>query len=188
MFRYEVLFLATPEITKDESDGIKSHFTSIIRSHKGDMLSFEKWGKYRLAYPVKNNEYGVYFLTRFDVKSESKQELLAALKEAFVFKFNNVVMKNLFNKLDPEASLEYRRPESLEDNPQDVDSFLKRNEMKGLLKKGPGRKNLENSEKGEQEATQKMSAASQAETPAQEVEDTKELNKETKENDEENKA
>tara|TARA_B100000674_G_C37680464_1_gene841286 strand:- start:107 stop:643 length:537 start_codon:yes stop_codon:yes gene_type:complete len=146
MFRYEVLFLASPEITKDESENIKSHFSKSIRAHKGDMLSFERWGKYRLAYPVNKNEYGVYFLTRFEVEQDQKNKLIAALKEAFVFKFDNLVMKSHFEKLDSTASLEYRRPESLEDNPQDVDTFLKRNDMEGLLKKGPARKNVENKE------------------------------------------
>lgn len=140
MFRYEILFLAAPEITKDESEGIKGHFSKTIRSHKGDMISFERWGKYRLAYPVNKNEYGVYFLTRFEVDGVNKSSLLAALKEAFVFRFNNVIMKSYFERLDAKGSLEYRRPESLEDNPQDVDTFLKRNEMEGLLKRGPVRK------------------------------------------------
>ena len=49
-------------------------------------------------------------------------------------------MKSNFARLSPTGSLEYRRPESLEDNPQDVDTFLKRNEMEGLLKRGPVRK------------------------------------------------
>ena len=140
MFRYEILFLAAPEITKDESEGIKSHFSKTIRAHKGDMISFERWGKYRLAYPVNKNEYGVYFLTRFEVNGENKSKLLASLKEAFVFKFNTVVMKSNLERLDATASLEYRRPESLEDSPQDVDTFLKRNEMEGLLKRAPVRK------------------------------------------------
>lgn len=140
MFRYEILFLAAPEITKDESEGIKGHFSKVIRSHKGDMISFERWGKYRLAYPVNKNEYGVYFLTRFEVDAENKNKLLEVLKEAFVFKFNNIVMKSHFERLDATGSLEYRRPESLEDNPQDVDAFLKRNDMEGLLKRGPARR------------------------------------------------
>ncbi|MBI2353226.1 30S ribosomal protein S6 [Candidatus Dependentiae bacterium] len=140
MFRYEILFLAAPEITKDESDEIKGYFSKLIRSQKGDMISFERWGKYRLAYPVNKNEYGVYFLTRFEVDGSHKNSLLASLKEAFVFKFNTIIMKNYFERLDIKASLEYRRPESLEDNPQDVDTFLKRNDMEGLIKRGPVRK------------------------------------------------
>lgn len=137
MFRYEVLFLTVPEITKDESESIKAHFSKVIRAHKGTMLSFDRWGKYRLAYPVNKNEYGVYFLTRFEVEADQKEALLADVKNIFVFKFNTLIPKHIVERLNPETSLEYRRPESLEDNPQDVDSFLKRNEMEGLIKKGP---------------------------------------------------
>ena len=143
MFRYEVLFLTVPEITKDETDAIKAHFSKVIRASKGTMISFDRWGKYRLAYPVKNNDYGVYFLTRFEVEKEHKEALLAAIKEIFVFKFNTLIPKHIIARLDSSASLEYRRPDSLEDNPQDVDAFLKRNEMEGLLKKGSARKNYE---------------------------------------------
>lgn len=186
MFRYEVLFLATPEITKDESEGIKTHFTKTIRAHKGDMLSFERWGKYRLAYPVNHNTYGVYFLTRFDVEGTEKNKLIAALKEAFVFKFNTVVMKNHFERLDAEGSLEYRRPESLEDNPQDVDSFLKRNDMEGLLKKGPVRKNTENSET--ENAEPAVEAAAESAEQVKNVVEDQVAKQEVSENDKENKA
>ena len=147
MFRYEILFLTVPEITKDESEAIKAHFAKVIRTHKGSMLSFDRWGKYRLAYPVNHNDYGVYFLTRFEVDGENKEAMLASLKEIFVFKFNTLIPKHIFARLDENASLEYKRPASLEDNPQDIDSFLKRNEMEGLLKKGPVRKNADSRER-----------------------------------------
>ena len=130
MFRYEVLFLTVPEITKDESEAIKAHFTKVIRAHKGTMVSFDRWGKYRLAYQVGKNDYGVYFLTRFEVENEQKQALLAAINEIFVFKFNTLIPKHIVQRLDTKASLEYRRPDSLEDNPG-VDSFVD-----GLMKKG----------------------------------------------------
>lgn len=147
MFRYEILFLTVPEITKDESEAIKAHFTKVIRAHKGSMLSFDRWGKYRLAYQVNKNEYGVYFLTRFEVEGEQKEALLAAIKEIFVFKFNTLIPKHIVERLDVNASLEYRRPDSLEDNPQDVEGFLKRNEMEGLIKKGPGRKHYDSKDR-----------------------------------------
>lgn len=185
MFRYEVLFLAAPEITKDESENIKTHFSKTIRSHKGDMISFERWGKYRLAYPVNHNEYGVYFLTRFDVETAEKNKLIAALKEAFVFKFNTIVMKNHFERLDASGSLEYRRPESLEDSPQDVDSFLKKNDMEGLIKKGPVRKSTESKEVAEEQKTVEASADA---APVEDVVKDQEVNQEVAQNDEENKA
>lgn len=137
MFRYEVLFLTVPEITGDESEAIKSYFMKAVRSAEGEMISFDRWGKYLLAYPVNHNHYGVYFLARFEVGAAGRDALLKAIKDAFVFKFNTIVTKNIVTRLDAKASLEYKRPESLEDNPADVDTFLKNNDMKGLIKKQP---------------------------------------------------
>ncbi|MBP7854450.1 30S ribosomal protein S6 [Candidatus Babeliales bacterium] len=138
--RYEVLFLTVPEITKDEAEAIKAHFAKVIRTHKATMVTFDRWGKYRLAYAVKHNDYGVYFLVRFDVDNENKEALLASIKEIFVFKFNTLIPKYIIERLAANAPVEYKRPASLEDNPQDIDAFLKRNEMEGLIKKGPMRK------------------------------------------------
>ncbi len=147
MFKYEVLFLTVPEITKDETEAIKAYFSKVIRAHKATLVTFDRWGKYRLAYPVNHNDYGVYFLTRFDVDAENKDALLAAIQEIFVFKFNTLIPKNIVVRLDDNAPADYKRPASLEDNPQDIDSFLKRNEMEGLIKKGPGRKNADYKER-----------------------------------------
>ncbi len=134
MLRYEMLFLTVPEITGDEIESIKSYFQKSVRAAQGDMLSFERWGKYRLAYPVNKNDYGVYFLTRFEVAKEQRDALLKDIRGSYIFKFNNLIVKNMICRLDENASLEYKRPESLEDTPHDIDSFLKKNDMEGLLK------------------------------------------------------
>jgi len=128
MLRYEVLFLTVPEITGDEAEAIKEHFAKSVRGVKGDFLSFDRWGKYRLAYPVKNNDYGVYYLARFDVAQEQRDELLSAVKNGFVFKFNSIVMKSVVSRLDSKQGLEYKRPESLEEAPQETEGFLKAGE------------------------------------------------------------
>ena len=134
MLRYEMLFLTVPEITADEIDSIKAYFQKSVRSAQGDLISFERWGKYRLAYPVNKNDYGVYFLTRFEVARENRDALLKDIRGSYIFKFNTLIMKNMICRLDENATLEYKRPESLEDTPSDIDSFLKKNEMEGLLK------------------------------------------------------
>ena len=134
MLRYEMLFLTVPEITGDEIESIKSYFQKSVRAAQGDMLSFERWGKYRLAYPVNKNDYGVYFLTRFEVAKEQRDDLLKDIRGSYIFKFNTLIVKNMICRLDEKASLEYKRPESLEDTPHDIDSFLKKNDIEGLLK------------------------------------------------------
>ena len=112
--------LAVPEVTQDEITGIQRHIDDAIKKSKGALISFERWGKYKLCYPVKKNSYGVYLLTRFELPEEST--VLNDLKSLFTIKLHNVVMRHLTSKLDPHQSLEYHRPKSLEETPDATDA------------------------------------------------------------------
>lgn len=132
MLRYEGLFLATPQITQDETKDLESAIDKIIKSHEGHVISFEKWGKYRLAYPVKKNSYGVYFLTRFELPKGSTA--IDDIKKLFIVKLHTIVMRNMFTRISETQPLTYQRPKSLEEAPaRDVESFLKENKMTGIL-------------------------------------------------------
>lgn len=134
MLRYEVLILTSPDITSDETSRLEDEVSKLIRKNKGELISFERWGKLSLAYPIKNNDYGVYFLGRFDVENEQCRELLKEFRMLFSVKLPDVVMRFLPTRLDIDASLDYQRPDSLEDTPtRDVDTFLRENKMEGLL-------------------------------------------------------
>ena len=135
MLRYEALLLARPDITKDETAKLEKELDAAVKQNKATTISFDRWGKYRLAYPVRKNEYGVYFLTRFEVETENNQQLLDDIRSLMRLKQSDVVMREMITKLDPTGSLEYKRPESLEETPADVDSFLKKNKMSGLVSK-----------------------------------------------------
>ena len=139
MNRYEILMLAVPAITGDEATNLEKGLTDIVKKNKGEVLSFERWGKCRLAYPVRKNEYGVYFLTRFDV--ETDKAFFEEIKTAFTVRFNDMIMRHVLVRLEPGQTLEYRRPQSVEDAPaRDVDSFLRDNNMEGLRSSGSDRK------------------------------------------------
>ena len=113
---------------------MKNQLESAITDAKGVLLSYDRWGKYRLAYPVRKYEYGVYFLIRFEAPKENLPELLKYLRNYFDVIQIDLVMRHMIVKLDENKSLEYKRPESLEDTPsRDVDTFLKENKMSGLL-------------------------------------------------------
>ena len=124
MRRYETLFIAVPEITNDEIKGIESQFSQTVQAAKGSLISFERWGKFKLAYPIRKNEYGVYFLVRFELETEPKG-LLDDLRRLLAVKHNELIMRNITVTLDPNASLEYQRPESLEEAPREVSSFMR---------------------------------------------------------------
>ena len=136
MRRYETLILAVPEITADESSWLELELTKMIENFKGKTLSFDRWGKYRLAYPVRKNDYGVYFLVRFELSDEKYIDFLKEKDEFFKVKAPEVAMRELTSVLDPGKSLEYQKPASLEDMPtKDVDSFLRDNKMHGFVSK-----------------------------------------------------
>lgn len=137
MRRYEALILASPEITKDEASFIETEISRLAQAAKGSMISFERWGKFKLAYPVNKNEYGIYFLTRFEVPAGT--ELIEEIKTLFKVKLHEPVMRHVICALDPKQSLTYHRPKSLEEVPasHDVGAFLKENKMEGLLASSP---------------------------------------------------
>ncbi len=124
--RYEVLMLAVPEITLDESARLEAQLRDVVKESGGSFISFERWGKYRLAYPILRNEYGVYFLARFEGERSVVQQLLTQVRALLTLKYNEIVMRFLINRLNRSASLEYQRPESLEDVPGKItDSLLR---------------------------------------------------------------
>ncbi len=134
MVRYETLLLAIPEITADEANNLESNFEKTISQKKASLISFERWGKYRLSYPVRANDYGVYFLARFEAPNEQTDELLKTVSSLLAVKHNELVMRHMTCSLQPHAPLSYHRPESLEEVPtRDVETFLKESKMTGLL-------------------------------------------------------
>lgn len=122
--RYEALLLTVPEITADEIKTIEQQFNKTVADKKGSVVSFERWGKYRLSFPVHKNEYGVYFLARFE--GDDIELALPEVKTLLDVKLHEVVMRSMISKLDAKGSLEYQRPQSLEEAPaREVGSFMK---------------------------------------------------------------
>jgi small subunit ribosomal protein S6 len=116
MVRYEGLLLAAPHISEDEAKSLESSLDAIVQSKQGSMISFERWGKYKLSYPVKKNEYGVYFLARFDTP-QGDAAMIKEMELLFETKLNTLLMRSLFTRLEEGIPLAYQRPKSLEEMP-----------------------------------------------------------------------
>lgn len=130
--RYELLILTVPEITQDEAKDLEKQVESLVKEHKGTITSFDRWGKYRLAYPVRKNEYGVYFLARFETPESAN--LNNEIRSLLRIKFDAVVMRNLLSVLSSDAPHNYIRPRSLEEAaPNESSSLLKNKKVEGLI-------------------------------------------------------
>lgn len=114
MVRYETLMLIRPDITGDEFSSLEGDFARLVDGVEGKLSAFDRWGKYRLCYPVQKNSYGVYALARFEVAPESMQKLLNDLQLHFKIKAHDVVMRHVNCRLADDAPQAYKRPDSLD--------------------------------------------------------------------------
>ena len=133
MILYETLILAVPEITNDETKQLEKQFDTILQKNKSAKVSFERWGKYKLAQQVNKNSYGVYFLVRYEVDKEHMNALLPELYDYLKLKAANFVMRFMNTALDPRKGLTYVKPAPLDESARDIDKFLKDNKMEGLI-------------------------------------------------------
>ena len=130
--QYEALLLTVPEITGDEVKNLETQLDKAVRSGTGSTISFERWGKYKLAYDINKNEYGVFFLMRFEVPQGT--QLINDIKTILKVKLNNVVMRDMISVLDPKQPLTYQRPRSLEEAPtREAEGFPRDNKMNSFF-------------------------------------------------------
>lgn len=130
--QYEALLLTVPEITGDEVKNLETQLDKVIKSGSGSTISFERWGKYRLAYEINKSDYGVFFLMRFEVPQGTK--LVDDMKTFLKVKLNNVVMRDMISVLDPKQPLTYQRPRSLEEAPaREAEGFSRDNRSSGFF-------------------------------------------------------
>lgn len=65
---YEILFIIPNKFTEDEAKKLAEKIEGIITADGGKITFREFWGKKRLAYKIKQNEYGYYGLLEFDLE------------------------------------------------------------------------------------------------------------------------
>lgn len=134
MIRYETLMLAKTELTNEEFSMLEKSIEKLVNTAKGKFSSFDKWGKFRLAYPVKKSDYGIYILARYDVPAEEIEAFSKELLSFFRIKCNELVMRHVNVRLDKSAPSLYKRPDSVEHaGSSNLDSFLKENKMDKIL-------------------------------------------------------
>lgn len=133
--RYETLLLARTEITDDEQDTLKKAIESFAAESGGSLESFDRWGKYRLSYPVRKNEYGIYFLARYNADKVKKGVIVSQLDTFLKIKCNEFIMRSVTTILADNAPAAYEKPESIDSvgRPADIENLLKDNKIETLL-------------------------------------------------------
>lgn len=134
MVHYETLLLAKTEISEEELKALESFFDKAISEQQGSVHIFDRWGKLKLAYPIKNNSYGIYSLVRYSLPNEAAaQSILADVERFLKIKCHTFMLRHLTKKLNTSASAPYIKPETSTVPRESFDSFLKESKIENLL-------------------------------------------------------
>ena len=93
---YELMFIVRPDMTEEDQDKLVSTLETAVTSSGGQVKSFEKMGKRRLAYTVRKFHDGLYMLLTFEGSGGMVHELERRLR------VNEPVIKFLSVRIDEE--------------------------------------------------------------------------------------
>lgn len=85
---YETVFVLSNKLTEEATAELVKKFTDLIAAN-GTIDSIDEWGKRRLAYPINDEEEGVYTVINFTADPSFPAELDR------VYKITEGVMRSL---------------------------------------------------------------------------------------------
>lgn len=96
MIDYEIAVLYDPDLEVDLSKA-EDRVKKIVTDNKGEIKSVDNWGKRKLAYKIKGNEYAIYvfYMVSLDPTTVSKVES--------TLNITNEVVRFLITKVDHKA-------------------------------------------------------------------------------------
>jgi small subunit ribosomal protein S6 len=90
---YELVLIISPEVGDEALDATIDNVSKFITVSGGTISNVERWGKKRLAYPIKHFTEGSYVLTQFKLKPALSKEFEANLQ------ISEEVLRHLLIKL-----------------------------------------------------------------------------------------
>ena len=89
MKKYEAMYVITPELEDEAMKCIFEKYFGIISANGGEIEKVDEWGRRRLAYPINDENEGVYTVINFTSEPDFPAELDR------VYKITEGVMRSL---------------------------------------------------------------------------------------------
>ena len=83
---YEQMFILAPNVDEEGEKTLVAKLTDTITTEGGQIVDSKRWGKRRLAYEIKGNQEGIYWVNTFRAQPTTIAELrrLVRITEGFV--------------------------------------------------------------------------------------------------------
>jgi small subunit ribosomal protein S6 len=72
---YELMFIASPELNEEGLEALVERIQRYLEGANAEILSFKSWGMRRLAYVIKGQHEGRYYLVHFAADSEAVNDV-----------------------------------------------------------------------------------------------------------------
>jgi small subunit ribosomal protein S6 len=77
---YELVFIVHPEVADDALETVINNLSQLITGKGGTIVEIARWGRKKLAYPIKHLMEGNYILIKFKLDPSANKELETNLK------------------------------------------------------------------------------------------------------------
>ena len=94
MHKYELIYILQADLDEATLDVAVENIETLIKSNKGEITKTDRWGKRKLAYPIRKTNEGYYVLVNFDYEPEN----VAALKRTMGF--NEQILRTSILRVD----------------------------------------------------------------------------------------
>lgn len=73
--KYEMLYLIDSAVAEEARDGLIAKFEDVVKNLGGTVLSTDKWGMKKLAYPINYKSDAFYVFMTFEAEGSAVKEL-----------------------------------------------------------------------------------------------------------------
>lgn len=102
---YETAFLVVPSLSEEEREKFIDQMTGLVSQKNGKMINVEKWGKKKMAYPIKKFDEAFYVFFLYQGEPDIPDEVERRFKHA------ESVIRYLTVKKEPPKEEEKEEPE-----------------------------------------------------------------------------
>jgi small subunit ribosomal protein S6 len=104
--RYETILIAHVDLSEDELSKLIARYEAIVTGQKGILVKVERWGKRKLAYPIRKQARGFYILIDYTGVSAVVNELERNIKiDDKILKFMTVLKAEAVNPAALESEI-----------------------------------------------------------------------------------
>ena len=94
MRKYEIIFIAHPDLDEENLNGVIEKVNGWIADDKGEVVSVDNWGKRKLAYRIQKQREGQYVLITANMEPAAVKNLSQNMR------FVESIMRSMITVVD----------------------------------------------------------------------------------------